>query len=189
MTKEKQGLNSKLDKVVKFVDKIEEQVTVPKKSFWDTILGKSGLKKEFKLPKRVKVGFKNKIKQNYALIFYLMTNGHIKLYFEPIQNDLIYIREKQQYHAANSKYILRYEKYPVIIQPEWSLLPFSPAEHYKDIEKKAGAAVHQKVIIQAVKMAGINPPRKIQGKTLLWILVAAIVALYLLSQVLTGGTT
>lgn len=173
------------------IDNIEDHLQIkpieaepPRRTFKDRVTGRKSLKKEFALPKKIKAGHKRKLKQNYAVVVYIRTNGWIDIQFEPIVNDLIYIRQTGLYYAATAEYVMRYKQYPMVIQPEWAVTPFSPKDHEKATNEEGKSALAQKVYIQIMKMAAMGGPKKFGGKTILWIIVGGVALLYLLSQII-----
>lgn len=179
---EKKQLKEQISDIHKFVEKMDE--VPPIRSFSDKLTGKNKPKKEFKLAGRIRAGWKSKLKKNYVLVFRLRTNGNLVIHFAPINNDMVYIEDAGTFHVSNAEYMLRYKQYPAIILPEWSLKPFSPSEHFKQTEKKQEQALPQKVIINAMKMAGLKPSMAMKGKTILWVIIGAVAVLYLLSQII-----
>ena len=178
-----ESIREQLSEIKEWKDNIEKNMNAPKRSVFDKFRGTKSVKKEFKLPSQARIGKKSKIKKNYALLFYIRTNGYVDIKLAPIVNDLIYVPETGQYHAATAEYLLRHKEYPVLIQPEYRLTsPFSMREDYKEASKTGDLAAPQRVIIQAMKQSQLKPPSAMGGKNLLWIMVAVIVILYLVSQ-------
>jgi len=138
--------------------------------------------KEFKIPKEKKL--KRLLKKNYAMVFFLRNNRSLDINMVPIENDMIYMKESNTYHAANAEYILKYKKYPVMIVPEWSLLPFSSKEHSELSDTAGLGAKAQKVIINATKLAQLKEHKGMGGKTILWIIIGGAILLYFISKVL-----
>ena len=104
---------------------------------------------------------------------------------------MVYVQDIGTYHLADVKHMLRYKNFPAMVLPEWSLEPltkkvkaFDSKEHYEETEKKGAIATYQKVIINAMKMAQLKPASAMAGKTILWVLVAAVAVLYLISQMI-----
>jgi len=186
------GLNKRLKEMEEKLEQYEkyfEGEETPKQSGWDKFLGKKSMKKEFKLPRKVTTGKRRKLKQNYAIVLYIFSNGYADFFFEPIIDDKIYIRQTDKYHAATSEYVIRHKEFPMIIQPEWSLVPFSPREHSIETTEKGEVSFPQRFLIRVMKEAQLGKPKGFGGKTLLWIIIGAIVVLYLITQVITGGGT
>ncbi len=188
MEKEEKSLKEKTDEIYKFVKKMED--VPPKRSFSDVVTGKNKPKKEFKLGAKITAGWKSKLKKNYVLVFRIRTNGEMVIHFAPINNDMVYVQDIGTYHLADAKSILRYKNYPAMILPEWSLdsygkpKRFDSKEHYEEAEEKGAIATYQRVIINAMKMAALKPTGVMAGKTILWVLIAGVAVLYLISQII-----
>jgi len=184
MAEEEQGksLKEKTDEIYKFIKKIED--VPPKRGFVDVLTGKNKTKKEFKIGKRITAGWKSKLKKNYVLVFRVRTNGEMVIHFAPVNNEMVFIQDAGTYHVANTEFILRYKNFPAMILPEWSLKPLSLSEHFKGTVEKQEASLPQRVIINAMKMAQLKPAGAMAGKTILWILIAGVAVLYLISQII-----
>lgn len=192
------GLGSRMDGVEDKLEDIHKYFNAPQRTLMDKLTGKKKVGKEYKLPNKIRAVGKKKIKENYVLLIYVRTNGNIEMGFAPINNDLVYVKQTGLYHAANAKYIMRYQKYPAMIVLEYSLIPINSEEqkftseplnleeHYIEAEKKGEISFPQKVVIAATKAAQMGSPMQFQGKTLLWIGIIAIVLLYLLSTMLNN---
>jgi hypothetical protein len=158
------GLNEKLDKLLEM-----QEVTIAQK--------KREKEKKFKIP--FGVGSKAKLKQNYALVWYIRSNGYVIPKFVPIRDGMIYVKEKQAYHAVESSDILRYKQYPFIIQPEWTLKPIST----KDLSS-SDQTTAEKVVINAVKLSQLKPQSAMSGKMILGIVVGLVIVIGILSQIM-----
>jgi len=190
----------RLEQLEEWAAEVEKQKRAPKRSFRDKLLGRKSLKKEFKLPRKITTGRKRKVKQNYALVFYIRTNGYIEIDYAPIVNDLVYSKYSGLYHAATADYIMRYKKFPVLIIPEWSVapikegdvvaneqFPFSPVDHANIVKALGTQASQQKVLIDIERKAQLKDKKPIAGKTLLYIIIGVIVVLYLLNSFFNKG--
>ncbi len=193
------GLASEVRDVKETLKDINKHFNAPQRTWKDILLGKKKVGKEYKLPRKIRVVGKKKVKQNYVLLFYVRTNGNLEIEFAPINNDLVYVRQTGIYHAANAKYVMRYQKYPVMIVLEWSLLPLNSEEehmksrpldleeHYKKAEERGEISFPEKVVIAATKAAQMGSPIQFQQKTWVIIGIIVVVALYLLSTIIGGG--
>ena len=132
-------------------------------------------KKKFKLPLRIRMQ-KGKFRKNYAIIQIIRTNGAIDFKMAPIEDNTIKIGDV--YHEATAKYVMRYKKYPLIIVPEWNIIPLGkPEEQVFDSEKnlkeamaKGQLSFPEKFILNAIKMDLVKPKSKINFTTILVIL-------------------
>ncbi len=75
----------------------------------------------------------------------------------------------------------------MIIQPEWSVTPFSPQEHSEKTTEEGISATKQKLLIDIAESAQIKPKKAIGGKSLLIIIIAIVVILGIISQMLGKG--
>jgi len=147
------------------------------------------LKKRFKIPGKVTMGWKVKLKKNYCLVQIIKNNGSIDFKFLPIVDDTVQIPVNDTYHMATPNYMLRYNQFPMLIVPEWNLEPFNPKENFEEAMSKGGLSLPEKVIINKVKMAQAGMlKKKIPGKTLLILGVLGVAALYFISQMISGGS-
>jgi len=165
------GLVNKVDKLAEYIE-LQQKQESRKKS------------KKFKLPFGVRLGSKSKVRKNNVLVFSISSNGNVDIKFVPIINEMIYLPNHQLYHLASADYMLRYKKYPVIIQPEWSLIPFSPKDHLEKTEKNKEISLPQKVIINAVKLAQLKIKTPLGGKAILWVVIGIVAILYLISKLM-----
>lgn len=194
-------ISERLENIEEYFEDIAKQKKAPKRTFFDKVTGKKKTK-QFKLPTKITKGSKKKIKKNYALVIYIRNNGYLEFNYAPIVNDLIYMKQSGLYHSATADYMLQHmsrgKSYPVLIQPEWALTPikkgdtvtyqqspFSAKYHAEDTITKGDQAAKQKILIEIVKQSQITGQKgKIPGKTMLWIIVAIIIVLYLLNSFL-----
>lgn len=167
MVKSEEGLSSKIDKLTKIIEGREEDK-----------------KKTFKLPFSKKAGSKGKIKKNYVLTVLIKTNGKVLIKFLPVVDDMIYLKETETYHFTPSDYIGYYKQYPVVVLPEWLLEPISR----RRMTDEGNDALPQKVIINAMKLSQIKPKSALAGKAVIWLIIGGIIALYLIYNMVTGGT-
>lgn len=169
--KKPQTLNEKMDLLL--------QASMPK--------NKKKRNKQVLKPK-FKKGLKKKLLKNELLVFYIKNNKSVTPSWLPVRNGLIFHPETEKYHQATSEYVMNYEGIPFIIQPEWSLIPFSPSQHLEITNNTKNNADGQQVIIRAIEQSQLKPPKKkMGGKSLLIFMVIGVVILYLLSQLLGKG--
>jgi hypothetical protein len=184
-----------LKELNEMLKEVKKQKAAPERSLSDRVLGRKRSEKEFKLPRKLRPK-KKKIKGNYVLTHYIYNNGNVEIFWSPITNDGIFINKTGNYHAADAEYILRYNKFPMIIIPEWSVTPISPSgkpispEDTKPLpphmmgDKNAVAA---KLIINQLKAAQLGLKKGMSGKTWFFIIIAIVVVIGIIVQSL-GGT-
>lgn len=83
--------------------------------------------KKFRFPRSGKVS-KSKVKKNYVSICYINENREVKFTKAPVKEGG-YILDGSP-HLATPDYMLTYRGKPFIIQPGWSIKPYSPEESY-----------------------------------------------------------
>lgn len=159
---QKQGLTTKMDRLL--------EVLEPKKKS----------RKRIKLPKLKKA----KLKQNYALVIYIMDNLSMNMEYMKINNEYIYIRKTNSYHLATSKYVMNYKGIPTIVQPSWSLEPLCPSEHYQETIDKHKGASPQKVLITLMEQSNLKIRGKVGGKAILWIIIGVVASLYMIGKLM-----
>ena len=172
-----------IERVLSIEDKKQD---APERSLLDKLTGQNKTK-VFKLPRKATLGHKGKLKKNHALIMWIRSNGNVDFNLAPIEDDFVYNKFSELWHSATADYILRYRQFPLMIIPEFSNVPYKIKEHAFDIEEKGLSSRAQKVLLDIEKQAALAGKRKVSGKMMLGILIAAAVVIYLLSQVLGGG--
>lgn len=170
----RETFRSKIERIERIMERFEEQ-------------DERRAKKKFKIPMGMRTGSKGKIKKGHVLVFLLRTNGNVDIKFLPIKYDMIYINENRTFHLAGSKYVFRYKKYPAIILPEWDLQPICPKELYDDAVDKGRTAWSQVPILDAMLLSQIKPKKSFGGMLTIGIIIAAVVGVYLITQLITGG--
>ena len=171
------GIENKIDKIA-----TELTTEAPKRSLWDKWTGKNKSDREFKLPSKVRK--KKKIKQNYAVVAFIRNNGYVDFTLAPIVNDAIYIKQTDKYYPATADYIMRHKEYPMLIQPEWSIEPFSAKKHFTETELEGKVSSPQKFLIKVMNEANsdILQKKSMGGKMLIIVGVLVVVGIYLIGK-------
>jgi hypothetical protein len=138
-------------------------------------LAEGGEKKprEFKLPfsKRVKGA---SAKKNYATVMLIQENGEVTFKKEKIDNQVIHIDGVPR--IATGDMVLRYKKNPMIIQPSWSVKPFSPTENYADTEKQNLNVKGYKLLMTIMKQEAISKKTSFGwGLAILGLIIAGVI--------------
>lgn len=141
-------------------------------------LEQKGKKKKFKLPFGIRMQKGKPRRKNYAIVQTIKTNGAVNFKMTKIEDDTVKIGEG--IHDASAGHILRYKRYPLVVIPEWTMKPFSPADNFKQSTEDGTLTAAQKVILTKMKMEAIKPKMQLNFKTILVILVIGGVLLYLL---------
>lgn len=136
-------------------------------------------KKEFKLPLSVRLQ-QGKIKrQNYSVVMTIDTNKGVNFKMVQIEDDTI--KYKENFYSASAEYILRYRKYPLLIIPLWTMIPFSPSANFKESEEKGMLTAAQKLILTKMKMEVVKSKMKINVGLVIMLIVLAGAAYWALS--------
>jgi hypothetical protein len=133
--------------------------------------------KPMKIPRKAKVG-KNKRKKGYIGIFRIDENLNISGERQKLE-DAGYMLKGGTFHAINKDEICMWDgKYPVIIQPTWSINPLNIKK-----EKPINETYGQKYVMARMMKAVIAQTKKKAG-WLLWVAlgVGAIIAYNLITK-------
>jgi len=142
--------------------------------------------KNFKLPVTQRIGAKGKIKKNHVLVILLKTNGNVQIKLFKIDEDMIYLKESDTYHSANTDYIGYYKNYPVIILPEWDLKPLSRRDLWEKAEGGRYAKPQSIIIHNVERASGLLKKKKSFGGSLIWIILGLCVVGYLVYSMVLG---
>lgn len=123
-----------------------------------------------------------KLRKNYVIVILLKTNKQIDVTALPIEDGMIYLKQNKTFHLATTDVVLRYKNYPVIILPEWDLQPLSVDELMGKAIEQNRLALPQKIIIQAMKQAQLQPKKKLNIGIILIIIGIIAVGFFLLSK-------
>jgi hypothetical protein len=126
---------------------------------------------------------KGKVRRGYCLVILIKTNLQMDIKYYPIKEDILELPKQKTYHLASAEYIMYYKKYPVIILPEWNLLPFNPKENYREAYNEGSVAYAQKVVIDAIVRGQLKGKKGFDAKILIFIILGAVAGLFILSQV------
>ncbi len=159
MENERESLKAKLDRLI--------ELTENQKA------------KKFRLPLGARLFAKMKAKKDYVIVQYIKTNGNVVFKMVPIKDNTTMINEV--YHEATAGDILRYKGLPLIIQPEWSITPFSPRTHMKETVAEGKLSSAEKYIINRIKMDLVKKTKfnvKAVGILIFILIGAAIILSY-----------
>lgn len=133
-------------------------------------------KKPFKIPWSKKIN-KAQSKKNYVTILYVKENGDCHFIKEIINQQTVMVEGIPR--IATSDVVLRYKSNPLIIQPSWSVKPFSPADNYNDTERDKMNTKGYKLLLNIMKQEAIKKtPNFSWALIIIGLLVAAGVAYY-----------
>lgn len=163
---------------------VEHRGEEPKQSFMDKLKGTKRLDKDYKPPRKVRAGWKGKVKKNYAVVMYVRTNGGFDYQWCPIVDSMIYIKQTGLYHGADTESIFWYKGIPFLLVFEGATEPLSYAKYLSYWNNKGDNTNSQKVIIRMLKKAELDMKKGgINGKWLL-IGIGIIAALFILYRLL-----
>lgn len=159
----------------------EKEYQVPESQIYDLS------KKEYKIKED-----KKKINQGEVCVLFLResSTGEIK-YVKPSNG--MFIVEGRYYHMIDSCiFNIGPKRIPLAVIPEWSFIPLSKKVYKDSLGSKE--AESQALIIKSLENAEIvkinqdnQPPRKTDSKLIIWIIIAAVIGIYVLSKI-TGTT-
>ncbi len=135
----------------------------------------------FKLPKWIarKVGKKSYL--NHVLVVYLRRNREIELYYTPPSNDLIRIGDL--YHDARVDCYYTYGKarVPTLIIEEFNMRPIGTEEYQRALLRGELTDAQDIAIKSFEKMEAENKKKKIDTKTVVFIVIGVIVVAFILA--------
>lgn len=142
-------------------------------------------KKKFRLPFNKKVGNKAR-KKGKVTVQIIKENGNVTFEKYQIQDQTI-IHDLIP-RLAGAGYITYYKKNPLIILPEWSVKPYSPAEQYEKSLTDGSNTAGYKLLLNEMKLdaAGLVKKNKMFGSWWLW-LVGLAIAGFVIYVIATGG--
>lgn len=135
----------------------------------------SGKVKGIKLPKTPSA---SQVKKGYAYILYINENRAIEPMKVQIQEGTTDIEGIPR--IATTDFNLTYKGKPALIQPSWSVKPFSPIENYQETVKEQMTSAGYKLLLNRIEQGEIKPKKKISGALIFGLVIAAIVVGYLL---------
>lgn len=143
------------------------------------VLLESGRVKGFKLPYKARLGRK-KVKNDYTTICYINNNREVTFIKAPISEGTVMIGGTPR--LATTDYMLSYKGKPFIIQPSWSIKPFSPADNYDDAVKTNTIAVGYRLLLNTMKSEQISAKKKIGIGFIIGALVIGAIVIYFISK-------
>jgi len=174
-----QSSNRKQESLGKKVERIEELM----ERFVEK--NEKTSKKKFKMPKKIAKGIKKKVKKGGLVVFVIRTNGEIIPKLLESKYDLIELKDNGTFHLAGANYMFRYNGYPALILPEYSLEPLNPKDLYMNIVNQQKESWHEKVLLKIMELSEIKKSKGMAGAGK-WILFAiiGIAIFYAISELL-----
>jgi len=138
-------------------------------------------KKEFKLPLKGKISNK-KARDNWVTIMKINENGVVDFKREQIKEQTTMVDDVPR--LASSEHVLIYKKKPIIIQPSWSTVPFSPRENYKNTLEKGSNIAGYRLLMNRMQTETAKIGKKIGG---LGIGIGALIIIGIIVYALVTG--
>lgn len=157
---------SRLDRIEEKLDMIAEGKKKPKD-------------KKFKLPFRGKVG-KGKVKKNWAT--YLIINENREVDFKKFQIDEQTVVIDGIPKIATPEEMLTYKGKPFVIQPSWSVKPWSLTDSYDQAMRDNYMAQGYRLLLNRMFSEALKLKKKISGLVIFIVIVAIVIVGYLVTK-------
>jgi len=139
--------------------------------------------KPFRLPFGKKVS-NGQAKKNYVTILKINDNGTITFDKEKISEQTTMIDGVPR--LATTNHVLYFKGKPMIVQPSWSVEPFSPKQHFKESLEIGSNKVGYELLLSRMKMVGVEGNKKKMSGLIGWIIGIAILG-FIGYALFTGG--
>jgi len=143
--------------------------------------------RKFRLPIGARVG-KNKASKGYVGIWKINENGFITASKQPIQEQTTMVDGVPR--LATPEYVLKFKKgfrtYPLIIQPSWSVEPFSPIKNYEQSMLNGSNTKGYKLLMNRMKTEIVSAKKQVGG-IIKWIIGLGLVGIILYAIFTSGG--
>lgn len=159
------GINTELEKVMERLDRLEgdeEEVPIPKKYK--------------KLEKKIKKIPTRKLKKNFITILKINENRELDIQHKEIKMQTVVVDGVPR--LATGEFILSYKKKPVIIQPNWSVKPFSSKESYDQSMKDGSNTVGYRLLLERMRAGILDAKKKIGIGLIIGVLVVLAIVAY-----------
>lgn len=117
-------------------------------------------------------------KKGYVRYIFIGENKQIKVMKIPIEEGTTMVEGIPR--IATADYMLNWDGQPTIIQPAWSVEPFSPVKNYEESVQKQMTAQGHKLLLNRIELGGIKAKKKISGAVIFFIIVILAIAAYML---------
>lgn len=190
------NINKKLDKVLRYLKKafkkkidVKDGENLSLNGKVDEILrvfeGSNVKIKKFRLPMKIRMSMKRYYKKNRIIILKAGYNNTLFPVSQVMSNGMIKL--KGQLHTVPVDRIMMWKgKFPCIFLPEWQITPekiepISTSEVSNKAEKDHNLVEAQTYLIRAFKKEALGlVGKKLGGKAIIWIVIAAAVIGYIL---------
>lgn len=155
------------DEIKKLKEKINDEE--PKKN------------KKFKIPFKGKLNKKN-LKDNYITYIFIKNNRDTDIFKAQIDEATTLIKGVPR--IATTDDIIYYQGKPLIIQPEWSVKPFSPSQNYESTVQEKLTSAGYALLMNRMQKEAIQTKKKMNG----WLIIIIIAVIAIVGFFLLGGT-
>lgn len=140
-------------------------------------------KKKFRLPFGKKTSPRQG-RKGWVTIMRINENGFINFEKQRIQDQTIMVDGVPR--LATPDYVLHWKKVPMIIQPNWSVKPFSPEEHHEKSMEDGSHTKGYKILMARMK-SDTTSPKPQMGGMMKWIIGAILVGIIAYAFITGGG--
>jgi hypothetical protein len=153
------GLNEQLESIQKDLKELKGEEEVKSK--------------KFKIPFFKKVRGKQ-AKKNFITILKVNENGHGEFLKEPIKDQTVMINGVPR--LATSEYIINVKRNPLMVIPSWSTVPINFKQNHEDSLKDGSNIVGYRILLEKIKLSGIEGSKKQMAGWLIWVIGGLVVA-------------
>ena len=144
-------------------------------------------KKGFRIPRKIRMGAKKKIKQSKAIIFWVSDTGNMNPEWCKIEEGAVYNKRMKVYYPVTHQYLINFMgKYPCMIVPENSIKPISKEEILTGTKKEIDLVFAQQFVVKIAQMEALDLKKKGigGGKFVIFYIVGGVVVLYMIMKAL-----
>lgn len=134
----------------------------------------SGKIKGFKLPKSPS---KSQVKKGYVHYLFIRNKEIIPMKL-PVEDDSVVVEGLPR--IATTNFMYTYKGKPALIQHDFSVEPVSPQKEYEEAIRNKMTTTGHRVLLAKYEAGQIKPKKKISGALIFGIIIALIIAGYLL---------
>lgn len=129
--------------------------------------------KPFKLPWNARIG-KMSLKKNWATVIKINENRGVSITKEPIESQSFMVDKVPR--LATAEYILNYKGRPLMIQPSWTVEPFSPSKSLLQSLADGSNKVGYQILLERMKAGALLAKKKFtMGAGIFGAIVLAII--------------
>ena len=153
------SLTDEIKELKEIITKTEEEKVVKEKKH-----------KPFKIPYKAKIS-KPKARKNYVTVMLVNENGNIDFTREQIVDQSVMVDKVPR--IATADVVCQYKGKPMIIQPSWSVKPFSRTDHYIETELQMLNTKGYKVLMDRMKKEALQAKKAISW----WLIIGGLLLL------------